>query len=100
MDNTPKASYSAPTPSETGGAGAPGIKSLCTREEVLIEIQKLLVLLFHVGLGEPDEPRPPEEMEHLAEGVTRAIGSCTSLRSLQETLEMLKCLAQEYGIGD
>jgi len=62
------------------------------------ELQKLLLQLLHVGLGDPDEPRPPREMEYLAEGVARAIGSSADPATARNVLAALRCLAQEYGI--
>ena len=62
----------------------------------LTEIERLLVHLLHVGLGEPDEPRLREEEAYLAAAVTRATCSKASLQSLQDTIGELKCLSLEH----
>ena len=76
--------------------GAPTTSS--SKEECQAELQQLLIQLLHVALGEPEEPRPPAEMEYLAEAVARALGSSSDLPTARKILIAFSDLAREYGI--
>lgn len=62
------------------------------------ELQKLLILLLHVGLGEPEDPIS-KETAHLGEAMARAISASCDQETTQRTLKALQDLArEEYGI--
>jgi len=73
--------------------------TLRTKQRVLADIQRQLLRLLHIALGDPEEPRVTRETEYLSEAVTRVIDSQVSLQSLKQMKEKLRSLSQDVAMA-